>query len=169
MVRNVSSRIVISCCAAALATACGDRTRDTQARGHEGAPIHLTGCLQKGDGMMSSYVLTQVNSPASVGTSGSVSDSAAAKSDASAVKNEQLREAKHAYELSGDKDQFEKLVGKQVSVEGIIADTSNLREKAADAKKSNKAPDIDTGDLTKVDVKSIVQVSDACGDRAPRQ
>lgn len=171
MFRNVSSRIIVGCAIAASAVACGDRDRvDMRARGHEGAPIQLTGCLQKQDGVMDSYLLTQVNAPApaSVGTSGSVTD--AAKSGGAAVKNEQLREAKHAYALSGDKDQLDRLVGKQVSVQGVITENSDLHRKADGDKKADRPLDVDAGDLAKVKVNSIAQVSDACGDSsAPRQ
>src|SRR3712207_1448287 len=38
----------------------GEMNRDSNARGHEGAPITLVGCLQKGDGM-NDYILTGVN------------------------------------------------------------------------------------------------------------
>src|SRR6476469_6459819 len=76
MNRNSVNRLLTLSCTVALASvvsACnGDRASSNQARGREGAPINLTGCLQKGGGLTSSYVLTQVNEPTrSVGTSGS--------------------------------------------------------------------------------------------------
>lgn len=142
-----------------------DRDRSRQTRGHEGAPITLTGCLQKSGGLTSLYVLTQVNEPTrSVGTSGS------AQSQPGAVEQEQMREAKHAYRLDGDKDQLGNLVGKQVKVEGTIAENSDLNKRAAENRdNSNKGADIDTDDLAKVDVTSIAAVSNACGNSANDQ
>ena len=154
MVRFATTSLVAVGLALA-ATACNrDTTRD--ARGHVGAPINLTGCLQKGDGM-NTFVLTQVNEPTrSVGTSGSASDP-------NAVKQEQTREARHAYRLEGEGKQFESLVGKQVSVEGTIAEASDINKKAAEARKDDKPMDLDSGDLARVDVKSIAQIGESCG------
>ena len=107
--------------------------------------------------MTATYILTQVNEPTkSVGTSGS--------SDANAVQREQIREAKHAYRLEGDDDQLKDLVGKQVRVEGVIAENSDLHKAQQDANKrdAGSGADIDPGDLAKVDVKSIATVADAC-------
>src|SRR5262249_7665146 len=116
---------------------------------------NLTGCLQRGGGM-NNFVLTQVNEPTrSVGTSG-------ATSDPGAVKQEQMREAKHAYQLEGDDKQLEGLVGKQVSVEGVVAESSDINKKAKHARKNDKPLDIDSGDLAKVDVKSIAQIGEGC-------
>jgi hypothetical protein len=133
------------------------------ARGHEGAPITVTGCLQRGSGL-NNFILTQVNTPADspVATSG--------KGDASgqAVQREQMREAKHAYELEGeDNDALRNLVGKQVRVTGTIEESSNLHREAAERNRTSTDKrdglDIDTGDLAKVQVQGIVQVADACG------
>src|SRR4030095_9837392 len=103
-------------------------------------------------GISTTYILTQANEPAqSVGTSGS---SAPANVD-----RERMREVTHAYRLSGDDDQLKELVGKQVKVEGVIAENS-------DFKKTNdpeRRADLDAGDLAKVDVKSATVVADACG------
>jgi len=159
MARIGSVNVVVACgVAAAIASAaCNDRGRSREARGHEGAPITLSGCLQKGDGITNTYILTQVNEPTrSVGTSGSASGGAV-------VEQEKTREAKRAYRLDGDTDQLEGLVGKQVRVEGVIADASDVYKKSQDAKKDDKPLDIDAKDLAKVDVKSISQVADACG------
>jgi hypothetical protein len=152
---------IVAACAVALAissAACNkaDRAKSAdEARGHEGAPINLTGCLQKDPGLGTTYILTQVNEPTrSVGTAGSSDQSAAA------VERERLREAKHAYRLGGDGDQFEKLVGKQVKVQGTIAENSDLSKKRADG---DHRIDVDAGDLAKVDVTTIAQVADACG------
>jgi hypothetical protein len=146
-------------CSAALAVAACDHNGTRGARGHEGAPINLTGCLQKGDGM-NTFVLTQVNTPTrSVGTSG------ANDAQPGAVAQEQMREAKHSYRLDGDKDELGKLVGKQVRVDGTVAANSDLNKRANDSRADNKAPDLGSGDLAKVDVKTIAAIADACGDR----
>jgi hypothetical protein len=157
------TKTLIACgVALALSSACNraDRNRmANEARGHEGAPINLTGCLQKDTGITTSYILTQVNEPTrSVGTSGSTADPAV-------VDQERMREAKHAYRLGGDNDELEKLVGKQVKVQGTVAENSDLNKKPADADNNNR-PDVDTGDLAKVDVVTIAQVADACGGAA---
>ena len=134
-------------------------TARPQGQGHEGAPITLTGCLQRGSGM-NNFILTQVNSPAEspVATSGKAGD---------AVQREQMREAKHAYALKGDDDDaLRNMVGKQVRVTGIIAETSELRRempKPRDTTANRNGLDIDAGDLAKVDVQGIVQVADVCG------
>ena len=130
-------------------------------RGHEGAPITLNGCLQRGSGL-NNYILTQVNQPAEtpVATAGKESSGAA-------VQREQMREAKHAYELEGDDtDAMRNLVGKQVRVTGTIAETSELRREATETRTAGarrEGLDIDTGDLAKVNVQGIVQVADVCG------
>jgi hypothetical protein len=134
-------------------------TARPQDQGHEGAPITLTGCLQRGSGM-NNFILTQVNAPAEspVATSG--------KAD-NAVQREQMRGAKHAYALEGDDDDaLRNLVGKQVRVTGTIAETSQLRRemKPRDTTGRRDSLDIDSGDLAKVDVQGIVQVNDVCGD-----
>src|SRR4051812_6416141 len=67
-----------------------------EARGHEGAPITLTGCLQKDSGLTTGYILTQVNEPTqSVGTSGSA-PAGSGSSSSSVVQEQQMRQAKHA-------------------------------------------------------------------------
>src|SRR5262249_10597822 len=73
----------------------------------EKSPVTITGCLQKGEAR-SDYILTDVNAtPSPAGTSGSTSST-------DAVGKEQMRLAKRAYSLSGDRDTLEPLVGKQV-------------------------------------------------------
>jgi hypothetical protein len=130
-------------------------------RGHEGAPITLTGCLQRGSGL-NNYILTQVNEPSDtpVATAGK-------ESSGTAVQREQMREAKHAYELEGDDTEAMKnLVGKQVRVTGTIAETSELHREATESRRSGdrrEGLDIDRGDLAKVDVQGIVQVAEVCG------
>ena len=155
MFLSMSGKTLIACGIALVvsSTACDqDKNRTAESRGHKGAPINLTGCLQKDGGISTTYILTQVNEPTqSVGTSGS---SAPANVD-----QERMREAKHAYRLSGDDDQLKVLVGKQVKVEGVIAENSDFK-KANDAA---QRADMDTGDLAKVDVKSVAAIADACG------
>jgi hypothetical protein len=147
--------------AVAAAGAACDRAGDREGRGHKGAAINLVGCLQKSESGVNQYVLTQVNSPSqSVGTTGSSPDA-----QAGVVAQQQMREAKHAYRLDGDNDQLDRLVGKQVSVEGTIADSSNLNRRADEVRKDNKPADLDAGDLAKVDVKTIAAVSDVCSDK----
>jgi hypothetical protein len=130
--------------------------------GHEGAPITLTGCLQRGSGL-NNYILTQVNAPSEtpVATTGKEASGAA-------VQREQMREAKHAYQLDGDdKDAMRDMVGKQVRVTGTIEETSELRREANETRTAGdrrQGLDIDTGDLAKVDVQGIVQVADVCGE-----
>jgi hypothetical protein len=154
MRRIVGSRIVVACAALALSSAACNRNaaKTDQARGHVGAPINLTGCLQKEGGITKTYVLTQVNEPSqAVGTSGAAGN----------VEQERMREAKHAYRLDGDNDQLEQLVGKQVKLEGTIAENSDLN-RPKDAKR-DKPADIDSGDLAKVDVVTIAATADTCG------
>jgi len=134
------------------------RSATNESGGHVGAPINLTGCLQKEGGLTTTYILTQVNEPTqSVGTSGS--------SSTANVDQERMREAKHSYRLSGDSDQLKDLVGKQVKVDGTIAENSDMTKRRTD---TNKPADVDAGDLAKVDVRNIVAVSDACGDAAAK-
>ena len=138
-----------------------DRLAATTAKqpGHEGASITVTGCLQRGSGM-NTFILTQVNSPSDtpVATSGS---------SGAAVQREQMREAKHAYTLDGDKDAMRDLVGQEVRVTGTIAESSELRRVVPENRSAGdrrQGLDIDAGDLAKVDVQGIVRVADACGD-----
>lgn len=153
MFSSMSGKTLVACgiALAVSSTACDkNNSRTAQSRGHEGAPINLTGCLQKDDGIATTYILTQVNEPTqSVGTSGSTAPN---------VDQERAREVKHSYRLSGDNDQLKNLVGKQVKVEGVVAENS-------DFKKTNDAErrDVDSGDLAKVDVKSVAAIADVCG------
>jgi hypothetical protein len=177
MSSTVWSKSLIAGCGLAVAisgTACNrddaaavDRDTDriaadtSRQAGHQGAPITLTGCLQRGSGL-NNYILTQVNEPSDtpVATAGK-------ESSGTAVQREQMREAKHSYELDGDnKDAMRNLVGKQVRVTGTIAETSELHREAAEKRDSSdrrEGLDIDRGDLAKVDVQGIVQVAEVCG------
>jgi hypothetical protein len=74
-----------------------------------------------------------------------------------------MREAKHAYRLDGDRDELNSMVGKQVRVDGTVVDNSDLNKVARENRANDKPLDLDTGDLAKVDVKTISRVSDSCG------
>jgi hypothetical protein len=155
--------------AAALAAGCGGNNRadhdndsttaNSSAKGDEGQAVTLAGCLQKGDG--SDFILTQVNTPnQSVGTTGTANDP-------NAVGQEQLRAAAHSYRLSGNDDQFKGLVGHQVRVQGKIADKSDLSHENAGT--AEDKPDIDEGDLARIDVASIESTAPACGTGSNRR
>ena len=133
-----------------------DTTKD---RGHEGAPITVTGCLQRGSGL-NNYILTQVNSPSETPVATTGKDASGA-----AVQREQMREAKHSYALDGDeKDVMRDMVGKQVRVVGTIKETSELHKEAAKTSSDGERRlDIDAGDLTKIAVQGIVQLAEECG------
>jgi hypothetical protein len=129
--------------------------------GHEGAPITLVGCLQRGSGM-NNYILTQVNSPSDspVATSGQ-------GAEGGAVQREQMREAKHAYALDGENDQLRDLIGKQVRVTGTVEENSELRREKDTGTDTSRRDglDIDAGDLAKVDVQGVVQIAEVCGNQ----
>jgi hypothetical protein len=135
-----------------------DTARD---RGHEGAAITVTGCLQRGSGM-NNYILTQVNSPSETPVATTGKDAGGA-----AVQREQMREAKHSYTLDGDdKDAMRDMVGKQVRVNGTIKESSELHKEATETKSNgDRRLDIDAGDLAKIDVQGIVQVAEECGQK----
>lgn len=161
MIRMTLSNTAAFVCGAALiaSSAACNREANREARGPAGAPISLTGCLQKGDAM-NEFVLTQVSTPTrSVGTAGSTG------AQPGAAAQEQMREAKHAYRLDGDNDELNKLVGKQVSVSGTIEESSDLNKRAADSRKDDKPANIDSSDLAKVKVKTIAPIADVCGER----
>lgn len=141
----------------------------TTPAGHEGAPITLTGCVQKGSGL-NNYVLTQVSSPAEgpVATTGNTPGSNTPSGNppssyapsGGSVQSEQMRAAQHAYQLSGHHEDLRDLVGKQVRITGTIAENSDLNKIEGD---QNRKLDIDTNDLAKVDVQTVEKISDACG------
>jgi hypothetical protein len=183
MSSSVWTKALVTSCAITVALSAGACNRDDSAAvdrdtdrleanadtastanrgGHEGAPISLTGCLQRGGGL-NNYILTQVNSPSEspVATSGS------ANNQSNEVQREQLRGAKHSYELDGEMDNARDLVGKQVRVTGTLAETSDLRSQNQNQnqnRENREGLDIEAGDLAKVDVQSITQVAENCGD-----
>ena len=119
------------------------------------SPITVTGCLQKGDGR-SDYILTEVSTTrTTVGTTGAPPP--ATGSSADVVGKEQMRAAAHAYNLNGDRDTLEGLVGKQVRVNGTLTARADLKDKERDRTK------IDEDDLAKVDVTSVEAVAGSCG------
>ena len=130
--------------------------------GHEGAPITVTGCLQRGSGL-NTYILTQVNSPSDTPVATTGKDASGA-----AVQREQMREAKHAYSLEGDGDAMRDLIGKQVSVTGKIDEASELHRESSKSKSAGERRDgldIDARALAKVEVQGIVKVADVCGEK----
>jgi hypothetical protein len=160
---------------ALAAVACGgsdseNRTdRERAANGSATAPesVVLVGCLQKGD-ERNEFILTEVNRQSPVGTSGS---------DSTKVQGEQAQAAAKAYRLSGDTDDLNTRVGKQIRVTGTIAERSNLppapdRDRTAsdDKKDASRARDqkIDDEDLARVTVASIEPVAEACGGTSGR-
>lgn len=140
-------------------TAADAKARDTQ------PPVTVTGCLQKGDGVLKSdYILTEVNTArAAVGTSGTAPSGA----NGDAVARDQLRQAARAYRLSGDGDALEPLVGKQVRVSGTLVKRSEVNEHKPDGTlKDRDRTKIDAGDLARIDVAQVDSVADACGGKA---
>ena len=126
--------------------------------------ITLSGCLQKGSGM-NNFILTQAMKPEAVGTGGSTPDSGA-------VAREQRRAAAKSYRLrGGDNDQLNDLLGKQVTVSGTITDRGDIatdrNERRTAGSAQTTTTDIDSGDIPKLEVQSIVRVSDACGSESP--
>ena len=144
-------------------------TAAANARDVREAPVTLTGCLQKGDGR-SDYILTQVNTMwTTVGTSWQ-----RRRTRNRHVGQEQLRAAEHAFQLDGDRDVLEPLVGKQVRVSGRLAKASDLTTRDQNgAPKDRDRTKIDEEDLAKVEVAAVDSVSDNCGGhtkaKAPRK
>lgn len=163
------ARLFLAACAsAALLTACNgnnntsdtDQTKTappnaaTSATGTSGAedqakPIAVTGCLQKDGG---DYILTQINEPPK----------------GEPVAEQDLKEAEHSYRLNAKNtsdDNWKTLVGHEVRVSGTVAKTSDLDQKVGTSGSSDH-PKIKEGDLAKVDVNDIQQVSANCGAHA---
>ena len=143
--------------AVAVAACTRENASTTGARGTSGedrsAAVTLTGCLQKGTGMlMDTYILTQASrTSGTVGTSGS------------SVGDKQLDAAMHSYRLDGDSTQLGDLVGKQVRVNGHITDRGDLDKTERERSASSDKRDIEQGDLPKVKVDSVDKVAEACG------
>jgi hypothetical protein len=170
--------------AAALAAACGNHTDRSAAnvgnRPAAGAPaatmssqdkkpIDLTGCLQRSG---RSYVITQIDMP---GPAAAPIDK---KGDGSLVERDQVAADRHAYRLNAaNRNDLDKLVGKQVKVSGTVTERPNLvvpeDRRGNDLKvgtsgvqdREHDRWDINAGDLAKVDVESIQQVAAGCRTR----
>ena len=135
----------------------------------ERKPIDLTGCLQKLSG---SYLILDINrgSPGTPATDKQGDDSTLAARERSNVRQ--------AYHLrAGDKNSLEKLVGKQVKVSGTVTESAD--QIARDERRGNDLVMVGTsgvqdseadrtrikpGDLARVDVASIQQVGEGCGE-----
>lgn len=125
-------------------------------------PITLNGCLQKGDGH-SDYILTEMNEPPA---------GHATPADSGKVEREQVKEAEHSYRLNADnsKDDLAKLVGHQVKVSGTMAKRADIDTKVGTSGSNDRnGANIDEGDLAKVDVASVEQVSASCGGHASKR
>jgi hypothetical protein len=111
-------------------------------------PIAITGCLQKGDGH--TYILTRANEPSqkSVGTSG----------QEGAVQREQMRSAANSYRIDPSGDvKIDDMVGKQVKVNGTLAEPADLpKDKDANDVK------IKEGDIAKIETTTVSIVSANC-------
>ena len=164
-------RAVVLCCAlaATMTFGCARDDRDTAkpnaaATAGEGTPVTLTGCLQKRDKLIDTYVLSDVRDEGAVGTSGA---------------DQPRVTAALAYRLvDADKDDLEANLGKRVRVTGRLQDAGNRAasssELGADPKRDTQrdaqegtaarpANDLEPGDLPAVKTESITQVADACG------
>jgi hypothetical protein len=123
-------------------------------------PMTVTGCLQEGNGIGRDYILTEHISTSPVGTNGAA--------NGAKVEREETKAAEHSYRLSGESDHLKKLVGHQVRITGTLADKANIAKDtpgtsgAKDANASDRK-EIKEGDLAKIDVKSVDDVSANCG------
>jgi hypothetical protein len=173
--RNVSTGLVLA--VALTGAACESRTATDSANqagerpsvasaGHEGAPITVTGCLQRmkrGD----TFILTRINTAENVGAVGTTG--------APAAERQQERAAWHAYRIAGEEKNLEHMVGRQVRVVGTLNELSDLKKERGQAgQQGGERPDtdIDPDDLAEVKLTSIAMVADVCGtggakDRAP--
>ena len=125
-------------------------TADTTSATGAYAQMTLNGCLQKEDGILGDYVLTQANVPAdAVGTSGQVGT----------VESRQLEAAARSYRLSGESDKLRNLVGHQVRVMGTLKDASSVAEKAASG---DRPAEIKDSHLAKVEVTSVENIAESC-------
>jgi hypothetical protein len=177
--RKHTSTYLIAAFGIAAATACGNNgahnnnTASSAAantgaadRNNNPTPINLTGCLQQAG---RTYVVTRLNEPAQkgVGTTG----------NGAAVEREQLREAANTYRLtSKQQDDWDKMVGKQVHVNGTVREAADLPHPDAQASRNpdgstaatgttdtTQREKIDKGDLAQIEVTSMAVVSDNCG------
>jgi hypothetical protein len=114
------------------------------------AQMTLNGCLQKEDGILGDYILTQANAPAdAVGTSGQVGT----------VEGRQLEAAARSYRLSGESDKLRNLVGHQVRVMGTLKEASSVSDRAASG---DRPAEIKDSHLAKVEVMSVEDIAGSC-------
>jgi hypothetical protein len=168
--RQIAGTMMIGC-TVAVAAACGG---DTTGNDNNRQPTTLTGCLQQGGGALrSGYMLTMLNEPAGVGTSGSVTQSG------SSVEREQMRIAARTYRLSPKDDvELDAMVGKQVRVTGVIveeadvpngkgaigSDSDSQRPNRDVTEQTRRGAQLDTSNLARLEVTNAAVVADACGD-----
>ena len=168
--RRMAGAMMIGC---TLAVAAGCGGGDTSSD-NDRQPMTLTGCLQQGGGALrSGYMLTMLNEPAGVGTSGSVTQSG------SSVEREQMRIAARTYRLSPKDDvELDKMVGKQVRVTGVIveeadvpngkgaigSDSDSQRPNRDVTEQTRRGAQLDTSNLARLEVTNAAIVADACGD-----
>jgi hypothetical protein len=173
--RSMATVMIVGC-ALAVTAAC-DGTSDESASRLSDAqePMTLTGCLQRGGGSLRpGYILTMLNEPAGVGTSGSVTESG------SSVEREQMRIAARTFRLSPTGDvELGGMVGKQVRVTGVIVDDADVpngngaigsdsdsqRPNRDVAEQTRRGAQLDTSQLARLEVTSASIASEACGER----
>jgi hypothetical protein len=161
--------------ASLAAAACGNnaersnRDEDTSAANRADIekapePISLTGCLQRGD--RGAYIVTRVNEPSRKGVATSGSPAADAR--------EHLGGAANAFRVEPKDDiDMDAMLGKQVSVSGMVIDRAELpalpgaglpnEPMSTMGQSGTEREDIDQGDLAKVEATSISVVSETCG------
>src|SRR5438105_2471014 len=140
-------------CAVAATIACSSTDRSV-AKNDQSA-MTVTGCLQKDGG---TFIVTRLNEPAKrpTATSGS----------SGAVQKEDVRAAANAYRVNpkGDVD-LDGLVGKEISVTGVLAERADLPQTVKPLDKGASATDttdISKGDLAQIDATSVSRVADSC-------
>jgi hypothetical protein len=166
-------RAVLTACACGIAAttiACGtndagnradDRSTTTGTYAQADQNVTLTGCLQKTDGIMADYVLSQASQPSEpVGTTGTTGT----------VERAQINAAARSYRLSGQSDKLRELVGHEVRVMGTMAARSNLPpadQRTPAAERDRSRSEIESSDLAKVDVTSVESLSTTCRNSRP--
>jgi hypothetical protein len=171
-----SAITVMGCNNASRTTNAGDRTEPAgtgatgeqrPAHNRDQTPITVTGCLQKAG--FNTYVLTRTNTPRpeSVGTGGDDGGKA------SVAERDQIQAAENAYRIDPSGDvKLDDLVGKQITVKGMIAERADLQGGDQNARTtgtggnrnaSSDRQEIKAGDLAKIDATSVTKVSDQCG------
>lgn len=169
--RQMAGTIMIGCTLAVAAACGGDSTTGSD---DNRQPLTLTGCLQQGGGALrSGYMLTMLNEPSGVGTSGSVTQSG------SSVEREQMRIAARTYRLSPKDDvELDTMVGKQVRVTGVIveeadvpngkgaigSDSDSQRPNRDVTEQTRRGAQLDTSNLARLEVTNAAIVADVCGD-----